>query len=436
MKEKLVVKNFSVLDDVEIDINKINILIGPQSTGKSIIAKLVYFFRTIHNPISRNIFNSGGKKQLSELLRFQFNTIFPEYLIQRRTFEVIYYYGDQSISITNKGAKSHKSFKISYSDSILKEIAKIKKEYQKAILSNGINTPHSPEQIRLSTTGKLTKFLHGTPGQVSSFIPAGRSFFANIEKNIFTLIGRSSPIDQMLIEFGSFYEIIRERFLAPFPTPKDSISDELYRTCIDVLGGQYEYRNNFDYLKITDDWKILLRDASSGQQAVAPLIISLLTLSISPLALSRIENIYISIEEPEAHIFPESQWKIVQIIAMVYNLLKRQSTFFITTHSPYILTSFNHLLQAENTYNDIREKFGNGLIDEERKNQLDEQLGEIISSNKRVAFEDVSVYSVKKGKCKDIRNKENKLIDANEIDEVSETTSTLFDRMLEISYGE
>lgn len=426
MKEKLVVKNFSVLDDVEVDINKINILIGAQSTGKSIIAKLVYFFKTVHHLISQNIFNNSGKKKLSEALRFKFNTIFPEYLIQRRTFEVTYYYGDNSIHITNKGAKTHRSFKISYSDAISKEIAKLKKEYQQTVLSNGFSAPQSLEQFRRSTSDNLVKFLHDTPGQIASFIPAGRSFFANIEKTIFTLIERSAPIDPMLIEFGSFYQLVRERFL---PHQKESFFDELYRTCIDVLGGQYEYRNNLDILRITDDQAILLRDASSGQQEAAPLIVSLLTLS-------RMKNIYLSIEEPEAHIFPESQWKIVEIIAMVYNLLKRKSTFFITTHSPYILTSFNLLLQAENTYRDILEKFHNGNIDEESKDQLDKKLRKIISFKKWVAIEDISVYSVQKGKCKDLRNKKNMLIDANEIDDISDTTSVLFDRMLEISYEE
>jgi hypothetical protein len=428
MKEKLVAKNFSVLDDVEVDINKINILIGPQSTGKSIVAKLVYFFKTIHHQLSQNIFNNSGKKKLSEALRYKFNTIFPEYLIQRRPFEVTYYYGDNSISITNQGAKTHKSFKISYSDSISKEIEKLKKEYQRKILSNSFSSPQSLDQLRLSTSNNLVKFLHDTPGQVASFIPAGRSFFANIEKNIFSLIGRSAPIDQMLMEFGSFYELVREQFLVYPPDQKDSSLVELHRTCIDVLGGQYEYRNNFEYLKLTDGREILLRHASSGQQAAAPLINSLLILS-------RLNNIYLSIEEPEAHIFPESQWKIVEIIAMVYNILKRKSTFFITTHSPYILTSFNLLLQAQNTYDGILEKLENGNINDEIKKQLQKKLEKIVSSKKWVAFEDVSIYSVQEGKCKDLKNKENMLIDTNEIDEVSDTTSALFDRMLEIVYG-
>jgi SpoVK/Ycf46/Vps4 family AAA+-type ATPase len=44
--QKLTVKNFLTLKDIQIDIPKINIIVGPQAEGKSLIAKLIYFFKT------------------------------------------------------------------------------------------------------------------------------------------------------------------------------------------------------------------------------------------------------------------------------------------------------------------------------------------------------------------------------------------------------
>jgi predicted ATPase len=44
--EKLIVKNFLTVQDIELDIKKINVIIGRQAEGKSILAKLVYFFNT------------------------------------------------------------------------------------------------------------------------------------------------------------------------------------------------------------------------------------------------------------------------------------------------------------------------------------------------------------------------------------------------------
>ena len=44
--ESLTIKNFLIIKYAEIEIKKINVIIGEQSTGKSIIAKLVFLFET------------------------------------------------------------------------------------------------------------------------------------------------------------------------------------------------------------------------------------------------------------------------------------------------------------------------------------------------------------------------------------------------------
>jgi predicted ATP-dependent endonuclease of OLD family len=142
------------------------------------------------------------------------------------------------------------------------------------------------------------------------------------------------------------------------------------------------------------------------------------------------------IEEPEAHLFPESQRNIVEIIAMVYNLLNRNSGFFITTHSPYILTSFNNLIQVDNTYREIMKRFEMGKIDQKIKNDQIKRLDKIIKPNRRVSFDDAAVYVIKDGKCKDIRNNQNKLIDENVIDEVSGRIDSIFDQLIDILPGD
>ena len=41
MKEKLIIKNFGPIKDVELELGRFNVLIGEQATGKSTIAKLL-----------------------------------------------------------------------------------------------------------------------------------------------------------------------------------------------------------------------------------------------------------------------------------------------------------------------------------------------------------------------------------------------------------
>jgi predicted ATPase len=431
MKEKLIVKNFSVIDDVEIDIKKINILIGPQSTGKSLIAKLVYIFKSIHTNMSKNIIDEEGKRELYRTFRFEFNSIFPEYLVNEKSFEVVYYYGDNFISITNKGAKSFKSYKISFSDSILKRFEKLKKKYKKLAQNQNFSDTSSKLKAHVAISHDLEQFLYGTSAWLTTFVPAGRSYFADIERNIFTLQSEFARIDRMLLIFGSILEALNKNLISFYSKEKTDFKKELYRLTIDVVGGEYSYKKTSSYLTTKNDKRIYLKDSSSGQQEAAPLIGLLLALTESDL-----NRFYFCIEEPEAHLFPDSQRKIVEIIAMVYNLLKRESGFFITTHSPYILTSFNNLIQAENTYGDILDRFEKGKIDDGKKEEQLKKLDKIISPKKRVTINDVSVYSIQNGKCKNIKDKENNLIDANEIDEVSDSLAGIYDQMLDISYGE
>lgn len=52
--EKIIIKNFGPIEDAEIEIRKVLVLIGEQASGKSTIAKLVYFFKTIGEEFYQN----------------------------------------------------------------------------------------------------------------------------------------------------------------------------------------------------------------------------------------------------------------------------------------------------------------------------------------------------------------------------------------------
>jgi predicted ATPase len=429
MKEKIVIKNFSVIDEVEIDIKKINLLIGPQATGKSVIAKLVYFFKTIKQRMYMSITLGERKPELNKKIRNIFARIFPDYFLKEKSYELKYYFDDQFITITNEKGKSYESIKISYSTEISNKFTNLLRYYKKESEIEKLNRSGSIQHLLNSISSRLDQFFYGTSPYILVFIPAMRSFFANLEKNIFSVLTQSTFIDYMLTEFGSFYEKIKEMFLSI--NWGKNVNAELYGICSELLRGEYQYRNKVEWIKTGENKLIFLRDSSSGQQEVAPLIVALMVLSGLPG-----NNFYMFIEEPEAHLFPESQRNIVEIIAMVYNLLNRNSGFFITTHSPYILTSFNNLIQVDNTYREIMKRFEMGKIDQKIKNDQIKRLDKIIKPNRRVSFDDAAVYVIKDGKCKDIRNNQNKLIDENVIDEVSGRIDSIFDQLIDILPGD
>jgi predicted ATPase len=118
------------------------------------------------------------------------------------------------------------------------------------------------------------------------------------------------------------------------------------------------------------------------------------------------------IEEPEAHLFPMSQKQIISIIATIYNAFGHP--FFITTHSPYILTAINNLIIGYDAYKKAPdEKFF--------------QLLKLIPQNEMIKFEDVSAYTFNQGKLESIMDEETRLIGSSIIDAVSENFAEAFD---------
>ncbi|MBF0473444.1 MAG: AAA family ATPase, partial [Nitrospirae bacterium] len=110
-----------------------------------------------------------------------------------------------------------------------------------------------------------------------------------------------------------------------------------------LLNGNYEIIKDEDYISLNDGRYISVATASSGQQEILPLMMVLAWFII----IRRKLGYTLYIEEPEAHLFPTSQKHIVELISSVFNISNKPPLqFFITTHSPYILTSFNNLIQA------------------------------------------------------------------------------------------
>ncbi len=117
---------------------------------------------------------------------------------------------------------------------------------------------------------------------------------------------------------------------------------------------------------------------------------------------------FIVIEEPEAHLFPEAQREIAHLIALVSNL--NQSQVVITTHSPYILASFNNLILAN--------KFGESHPESVSK-KIDQRLW--LSQDK------VYAALVKQGNVKPIIDKELNIVEQEYIDTVSRQINDEFD---------
>lgn len=428
MKERIVVENFSVIDSVEMEVKPITILIGPQASGKSVLAKLVYFFKDLPAEMGIAVNRDYTKRELDDLVREKFNKIFPQYLLKDKTFRVTYFYGDTSVTISNENAKTYKSWRVSYGNSVMSKFKALKKAHRRRISeADMIKSPDGTDYKTLIYKDWYL-FFHGVERLFNAFVPAGRSYFVNVKENVFSHLIKGYDIDYMIAEFGAALE----HFKAAYKQFGEEKFDEAaFKLFLEVLGGHYGFDGNNEWITMDDGRILMLKDASSGQQGVTPLALALVALTRMS-----VDRTYTFIEEPEAHLFPEFQEKIVRFLSVVYNALEKKAHFFITTHSPYILTFLNNCIQADNVRNELEALHELGKIDKVKKIERLEALEKLMMPNARISFDDISAYEVKEGTCRDIKNHEYRLIDATVIDDVSNSSAALFDQLLDIGFEE
>lgn len=128
------------------------------------------------------------------------------------------------------------------------------------------------------------------------------------------------------------------------------------------------------------------------------------------------KSISFVLEEPEQNLFPQTQVDLFNDVVALCNG-EHASAAFITTHSPYILAAANILL-----FVDILKK--QGVAEELIKNA--------ISATASISIDDFSAYVVSEGTCRSLIDDETHLISENELDLASEYNAEIFDKLSEL----
>lgn len=187
--ESIEIEGFLTISKAHFEIKKINILIGTQASGKSIVAKLVYFFKKFFSDIFiESIEKNQNKPSVSKHVLEKFEQLFPKYTWDHQEFIITYKYNNYQISISRKKTESNYSLKLDYCTELqslhksLKTLYnKSRKEYYK---ENADRKPSIEPQDSLYNALSNTDFENGF--LYSIFIPASRSFFRKpSEKCIF-----------------------------------------------------------------------------------------------------------------------------------------------------------------------------------------------------------------------------------------------------------
>ncbi len=376
MDEKLIIKNFGPISDIELDLKKINIFIGPNASGKSTISKLIAIVKDID---------------------FLIDSMFHEFTVRQ-------YFSIHSIKKYFK-LNSKIQFVNSKIDINLKEttksLLKIKHTGIESIIRPEIERHTKLEEVQILRNSVNEKFyaMHFDTPIGSLFVPAERQIISALSNSLFSIMANDINLPKSLLNFGNKYEKARNS------------NSEIN---INQLGINYTYENNQDYITV-NGVKTILGESASGFQATIPMALTILNQKDT-------ETNFV-IEEPELNLFPKAQKGIVDFL--VQNCTKNNSTLTINTHSPYVLTALNNLIEAHNTYKELCKS----TSEEDAK----QKVSEVIKSDTFINFDDIGAWYVNPdGTVKDIKDYETKLIDAELIDSVSDILSDEFDGLLNL----
>lgn len=422
--QRLSIRNFLTIKEAEIVISQFVVIIGPQASGKSVMAKLIYYIKDgCFSSLIEAIKDEKSYLQYLKLLKERFFEIFPEYTWKSQPFSIVFECGLHHVKILHQKVNNKLKLTFSYSDDFKRFYVSASKKYaqslksdqeEKAAGTKSVRRTHPRELLYKAIKSSFAEF-GGDDGVLEQglFIPAGRSFFAVLKQNVFAFLSHNIQIDPFLKEFGEAFESARNvyQYRNNFLKHESSHLDALIS---EILCGKYSYTKDDDWI-VTNARKVKLVNSSSGQQEVLPM---LLVLSFFPFVENMSSHSTFYIEEPEAHLFPHAQKKTIELIGLTHNLCKKRNNFLITTHSPYVLSSMNNLMAVSKA------------VELGKSSPVINRL-----KDRAISFEEVSAYAVKDGLYKSILDEESGLIDASFIDSVSNEVEIEIDEIMGEIYG-
>lgn len=418
---RLTIKNLGPIKNCEIDLSKMMVLDGPQAAGKSTIAKAIFFFRTVKNSLTNLFFSSEGWSDPVVIQSAQYallqklRRIFDLNIWNDDTVLAFEYNPDVKIEITRGKTTLHNVIKnfdghlIKFSDSI----------------TNCLFEQMKNEKFSKSKTKIEKEFeLLFEDNQEIVYIPAGRSMLSILSESLSHIFFNFDDSQKNMIDYCTTDYINRVTKVKPtFKTIEGSYSFEenfkmdtftlsfIQEKMWQILQGKYKYLNGEEFLQLFlkgDKKDVQIKFASSGQQEV------LWILNLIYYYLMRQKPTCFIIEEPEAHLYPNTQKEIAEYITMA---LAENNECVLTTHSPYILGTLSNLLDAQRLMDE-----GYNISSLLKKENL--------TSAQLLRHSDFSAYFVDNGTLQNAVDEDNGLIKNELIDGASDKINGFADDLM------
>lgn len=429
MKERLIINNLCPIKKCDLYLKDYMIFTGQQATGKSTVAKSIFFFKNIKNLLmsvtKKQLFFSAIeidiplKNKLIREIRLNFLQVFGSTWGMPQNMSMNYYYDEENdlfIKIYLKKDLNNPNYiwiefsqsladKINELENNIKEIDIIKhQDSLKNMINNIFNDEHDVV-----------------------YIPAGRSMITLLSSQLNYIYSSMEDIQKKSIDYctQSYLENILKLKTYFNNTLDYMIQDITKMTSLKIDSNKMNLASKMikkilkgDYININGEERLQLSDnktyvkinfASSGQQEVLWILNTLFYYLLND------KKAFFVIEEPESNLFPNAQKLVIEFISMIQN---NENKMLLTTHSPYVLGTLNNLLYAYDIYN----------LDHSKMNEINK----IIRKEFWLNNNNFTSYFLENGIVNDCFDYDGKCIKNEVIDEVSSIINNEFDKLLEI----
>ncbi|MBQ8502268.1 MAG: AAA family ATPase [Bacteroides sp.] len=389
--ERLILRSFGPVTNLNIELKRLNIFIGEQGAGKSTVAKVLSCVRDVY--LHHLIINKEPLKNILTIFKiYGIHNYFKHdtYIEFESNWGIIVKYDNGTFTITHTDWDED-AIRVGIS-------AQLNKAFEHILTTLGYSSNTTPDQAFLKEHGHLLL----SNMRASLYLSAERGFAGCLSSSLASIMVSKIPLPDTLLEYLSYFEKAKKEFVN-------------YK--IPFLGLSFFTEENKEYIAIKDE-KYLFRHCSSGIQSIVPLLM------IIDYCLQQNCFDSFAIEEPELNLFPTNQQELVRfLISKMNNNDYKIDNLVLTTHSPYLLSVLNISMLAAKI--------------KDLDTDLAEQVTEILPQPYCISSTEVGAFSLGKNinseyYCENIIDGNTGLIKANYLDAVSDLISSDFNKLYKL----
>ena len=324
----LKIHKFGPIADCVMDVKNFTVLTGPQAEGKSTIAKAIYYFLCVKEIFREHISKNKNEKlsleNIANVLRTKFFGTFGNNIVNSSEMRLEYFYKPDTWIVVTADKKTQGRFSIDF---------KFSENFSRLIEEN----THSDlsffevEKNFNDMLNTLEKFFDIDFKPI--YIPAGRSTIASLTDYISEIFIRNDATENRMIEqnIGScvkdyvllilmlrrwwfFYleeEVTLDEVIQSLKADKNTVESFIF-LMKKILKGKYILKNGEEFLMTENSNSyIKMSFASSGQQEI------IWVCNVMSFYLFQKVPTFLILEEPEAHLYPDSQKNISDLISFI-----------------------------------------------------------------------------------------------------------------------